>query len=56
MILDGGTTVMAVAKELASKSIHVITNSLPIAESAGILSQYRIDTDGRLSQFDRASA
>lgn len=32
VILDGGTTVMAVAKELAAKSIHVITNSLPIAE------------------------
>ncbi len=32
VILDGGTTVAAVASELASKSIHVITNSLPIAE------------------------
>jgi DeoR family transcriptional regulator, fructose operon transcriptional repressor len=32
VILDGGTTVAAVATELASKSIHVITNSLPIAE------------------------
>jgi DeoR/GlpR family transcriptional regulator of sugar metabolism len=32
VILDGGTTVAAVARELASKSIHVITNSLPIAE------------------------
>ncbi len=32
VILDGGTTATAVAKELASKSIHVITNSLPIAE------------------------
>jgi DeoR family transcriptional regulator, fructose operon transcriptional repressor len=32
VILDGGTTVTAVATELASKSIHVITNSLPIAE------------------------
>ncbi len=38
VILDGGTTVMAVAKELASKSIHVITNSLPIAEA---LESYR---------------
>jgi len=32
VILDGGTTVTAVARELAHKSIHVITNSLPIAE------------------------
>ena len=32
VILDGGTTVAAVARELAHKSIHVITNSLPIAE------------------------
>jgi DeoR/GlpR family transcriptional regulator of sugar metabolism len=32
VILDGGTTVLAVARELAHKSIHVITNSLPIAE------------------------
>lgn len=32
VILDGGTTAAAVAKELATKSIHVITNSLPIAE------------------------
>ena len=32
VILDGGTTAAAVAKALATKSIHVITNSLPIAE------------------------
>lgn len=32
VILDGGTTVAAVARELTTKSIHVITNSLPIAE------------------------
>ena len=32
VILDGGTTVMAVARALAGKSIHVVTNSLPIAE------------------------
>jgi DeoR/GlpR family transcriptional regulator of sugar metabolism len=38
VILDGGTTVMAVARELAAKSIHVITNSLPIAEA---LESYR---------------
>jgi DeoR family transcriptional regulator, fructose operon transcriptional repressor len=38
VILDGGTTVTAVARELAAKSIHVITNSLPIAE---VLESYR---------------
>lgn len=38
VILDGGTTVMAVARELAKKSIHVVTNSLPIAE---VLESYR---------------
>ncbi len=38
VILDGGTTVAAVARELTSKSIHVITNSLPIAE---VLESYR---------------
>ena len=38
VILDGGTTVTAVARELAAKSIHVITNSLPIAEA---LESYR---------------
>jgi len=38
VILDGGTTVTAVARELATKSLHVITNSLPIAE---VLESYR---------------
>jgi DeoR/GlpR family transcriptional regulator of sugar metabolism len=33
VILDGGSTVAAVAHELASKSLHIVTNSLPIAES-----------------------
>jgi len=32
LILDGGSTVAAVARELASRSLHVLTNSLPIAE------------------------
>ena len=32
VILDGGSTVAAVARELAGRSLHVITNSLPIAE------------------------
>ncbi len=38
VILDGGTTVLAVARALATKSIHVVTNSLPIAE---VLESYR---------------
>jgi DeoR family transcriptional regulator, fructose operon transcriptional repressor len=33
VILDGGSTVASVARELSSKSIHIVTNSLPIAES-----------------------
>jgi DeoR/GlpR family transcriptional regulator of sugar metabolism len=32
VILDGGSTVAAVARELASKPLHIVTNSLPIAE------------------------
>jgi DeoR family fructose operon transcriptional repressor len=33
VILDGGSTVAALARELTGKSLHVVTNSLPIAES-----------------------
>jgi DeoR family fructose operon transcriptional repressor len=33
VILDGGSTVAAVAGELAGKFLHVVTNSLPIAET-----------------------
>ena len=32
VILDGGSTVTAVARELLGRSLHVITNSLPIAQ------------------------
>lgn len=32
VILDGGSTVAAVARQLTGRSLHVITNSLPIAE------------------------
>jgi DeoR/GlpR family transcriptional regulator of sugar metabolism len=31
VILDGGSTVAAVARELVHRSLHVLTNSLPIA-------------------------
>jgi DeoR family transcriptional regulator, fructose operon transcriptional repressor len=33
VILDGGSTVAAVARELAAKPLHIVTNSLPIADS-----------------------
>lgn len=33
VILDGGSTVAAVARELATKPLHIVTNSLPIAET-----------------------
>jgi DeoR/GlpR family transcriptional regulator of sugar metabolism len=33
VILDGGSTVAAVARELSTKQLHIVTNSLPIAES-----------------------
>lgn len=32
VILDGGSTVAAVARELNSRRLHIVTNSLPIAE------------------------
>jgi len=32
ILLDGGSTVAAVARELTSRSLHVMTNSLPIAD------------------------
>jgi DeoR family transcriptional regulator, fructose operon transcriptional repressor len=33
VILDGGSTVAAVARELTNKPLHIVTNSLPIAET-----------------------
>lgn len=32
VILDGGSTVAAVARELSTRPLHIVTNSLPIAE------------------------
>lgn len=32
VILDGGSTVAAVARQLSARSLHIVTNSLPIAE------------------------
>jgi DeoR/GlpR family transcriptional regulator of sugar metabolism len=39
VILDGGSTVAAVARELRGRSLHVITNSIPLA---GILGDERL--------------
>jgi DeoR/GlpR family transcriptional regulator of sugar metabolism len=53
LILDAGSTVAAVARELLERSLHVVTNSLPIAEVLG--EARRVDvtlTGGQLdSQF-----
>ena len=35
VILDGGSTVAAVAQELVGRSLHILTNSIPIAEILG---------------------
>jgi DeoR family fructose operon transcriptional repressor len=53
LILDAGSTVATVARELLDRSLHVVTNSLPIAEILG--EARRVDvtlTGGQLdSQF-----
>jgi DeoR family fructose operon transcriptional repressor len=46
IILDGGSTVAAVARQLAGRSLHVITNSLPIAEVFGDSRQVEITLTG----------
>jgi DeoR/GlpR family transcriptional regulator of sugar metabolism len=46
IILDGGSTVAAVARELTGRSLHVITNSLPIAEVFGDSRQVEITLTG----------
>jgi DeoR/GlpR family transcriptional regulator of sugar metabolism len=46
VILDGGSTVAAVARELASKSLHIITNSLPIAEGVESLRNIELTLTG----------
>jgi DeoR family fructose operon transcriptional repressor len=33
IVLDGGSTAAAVARELAGRSLHIVTNSLPIADA-----------------------
>ena len=46
VILDGGSTVATVARELSSKSLHIITNSLPIAESFETLRNIELTLTG----------
>jgi len=46
VILDGGSTVAAVANELANKSLHIITNSLPIAEGLESLRNIELTLTG----------
>jgi DeoR family transcriptional regulator, fructose operon transcriptional repressor len=46
VILDGGSTVAAVAKELSTKSLHVVTNSLPIAEGLESLRNIELTLTG----------
>jgi DeoR family fructose operon transcriptional repressor len=46
VILDGGSTVAAVARELSTKSIHIVTNSLPIAESLESLRNVELSLTG----------
>jgi DeoR/GlpR family transcriptional regulator of sugar metabolism len=46
VILDGGSTVAAVARELSTKSLHIVTNSLPIAESLETLRNIELTLTG----------
>ena len=46
VILDGGSTVAAVARELAAKSLHIVTNSLPIAEGLESLRNIELTLTG----------
>jgi DeoR family fructose operon transcriptional repressor len=46
VILDGGSTVAAVARELSARPMHIITNSLPIAESLESLRNIELTLTG----------
>jgi DeoR family fructose operon transcriptional repressor len=46
VILDGGSTVATVARELSSKHLHIVTNSLPIAESLESLRNIELTLTG----------
>ena len=46
VILDGGSTVAALARELVGRSLHVMTNSLPIADIFGDARQIELTLTG----------
>jgi DeoR family transcriptional regulator, fructose operon transcriptional repressor len=46
VILDGGSTVAAVARELTARPMHIVTNSLPIAESLESLRNIELTLTG----------
>ncbi len=46
VILDGGSTVAAVARELSAKQLHIVTNSLPIAEGLESLRNIELTLTG----------
>jgi DeoR family fructose operon transcriptional repressor len=46
VILDGGSTVASVARELSSRPMHIVTNSLPIAESLESLRNIELTLTG----------
>ncbi len=46
VILDGGSTVATVARELSTKHLHIVTNSLPIAESLESLRNIELTLTG----------
>jgi Transcriptional regulators of sugar metabolism len=46
VILDGGSTVASVARELSTRPMHIVTNSLPIAESLESLRNIELTLTG----------
>ena len=48
VLLDGGTTTLEVARALLGRPVQVVTNSLPIAQLAGLQQGDRPDPDRRL--------
>lgn len=46
VILDGGSTVATVARQLSTKQLHIVTNSLPIAEGLESLRNIELTLTG----------
>src|SRR5512146_212403 len=46
VILDGGATVATVARQLSTKQLHIVTNSLPIAEGLESLRNIELTLTG----------